>query len=112
MKTALICLLFIWLSEIAVAQNDNHKSLQTGNDLSNTCRHFTSQESSTFDDGVCMGYIAGVGDSIGFCGGENVTYGQMIKVVLKYMNDHPEQLNQQSSSIIHRALFDAFPCQK
>ena len=85
----------------------------TGNDLSRTCGHFLVKDNSaTFNDGVCFGYVVGVTALIDDCEGRNVTYGQELRVVLKYMDDHPEQLDQQSTVIIRRALLAAFPCGK
>ena len=113
MKVILFTFVFILLVlGSAVAQNDTHNSLKTGNDLLYECRNYTNRGSSTFGDGVCLGYIAGVGDSVEFCGGDNITYGQIVRVVLKYMDDHPEQLNQDTITIVRRALLNAFPCSK
>lgn len=39
---------------------------------------------------------------------ENVTQGQMLRVVLKYLDDHPEELHQALSGLVVTALLEAF----
>ena len=112
MKNCLSALALIVAFEGSALQAQTN-FVKTGNDLSLTCSHFLASDNrSTFNDGVCFGYIVGVTALVNDCEGQNVTYGQEIRVVLKYMDDHPEQLDQQSTAIIRRALLGAFPCGK
>ncbi len=66
--------------------------------------------------GVCDGRVAGIfdmsrlDDSLGVCPPARVIYGQVTRVVLSYLDDHPEQLHEQSSTLTLRALQSAFPC--
>jgi len=44
------------------------------------------------------------------CLPENVTVLQIARVVVKWLRDHPERLNQQKSILVGTALSDAFTC--
>lgn len=64
--------------------------------------------------GYCRGVVVGV-DSVATLGGqvckpEGVTSDQEVRVVAKYLEDHPESLNQTGSILAFQALRDAFPC--
>jgi hypothetical protein len=72
---------------------------------------FTANKMESFQNGYCLGIIQGVTDaSQDVCPGEHVTYVQITRVVLKYLQDHPEQLDQHGSTLVYRALVKAFPC--
>ena len=70
--------------------------------------------------GICYGYIIGVHDWSGECvtapGGWNhdtptgVTGGQVEKVVMLWLQEHPGDLHQSASYLIARALNNAWPC--
>ena len=74
---------------------------------------FTASKMESFQNGYCLGIVQGVSDtSQDVCPGEHVSYIQITRVVLKYLQDHPEQLDQHGSTLVYRALAKAFPCQK
>ena len=61
--------------------------------------------------GVCMGYVEGVADAYtDSCAPESVELGQEIRVVVKYLNDHPENLHLRRAELTKAALKQAFPC--
>ena len=41
---------------------------------------------------------------------EGVENGQMVKIVLKYIRNHPEQAHDSGSQMVLQGLMDAFPC--
>ena len=45
-----------------------------------------------------------------FCPPDNATIGQSVRVVVKYLEDHPAELHEQDSLLIVKALDGAFPC--
>lgn len=45
-----------------------------------------------------------------WCAPEAVTYGQLRSVVVKWMRDNPQRLNDAFQVIVTQALADAFPC--
>ena len=81
---------------------------QSGNQLLMLCK----DSFGSFNNGVCLGYVSGVTDTMGsnICLTSGVTVQQLDSVVKKYMNEHPEILHYLASSIIREALIKAFPC--
>jgi Rap1a immunity proteins len=83
--------------------------------------------SEAFDAGYCLGVMQGI-TSISqllffemekngvpklFClPKQGFSHEQMVRVVLKYLNDHPEHLHIYAIALITRALVEAFPCGK
>jgi|SRR5271165_6558004 len=75
--------------------------------------------------GTCMGFIQGVidydtivttdknGHPTGrhFCVPAEASETQLAKVVVKYGDDHPQQLHLPAAMIVLLAMKDAFPCQ-
>jgi hypothetical protein len=46
------------------------------------------------------------------CVPDEATAGQLAKVVVKFLNDHPERLHEDAFGLIHDAFKAAFPCPK
>ena len=44
--------------------------------------------------------------------GEGVTFSQMERVVVKFLQDNPKKLNLNQSTLVVKALSKAFPCLK
>ena len=62
-------------------------------------------------DGFCAGIVHGVASvSRVVCERENVTHGQEVRVVLRFLQDHPEKLNMDGAVLVEMALAKAFPC--
>ena len=67
------------------------------------------------DSALFSGYIMGVADTLNgtvLCPGEGVKLGQLIGVVAKYVETHPEDWNLPASGLVQRALEPVFPCKK
>ena len=45
-----------------------------------------------------------------YCIPQKVTNGQITRVVIKYLKDHPEQLHTSARKLILFALDEGFPC--
>jgi hypothetical protein len=116
--TAVIAL--ILLSVSAMAQN---KSADDGNALLRGCNvelrphgPFTLVETS--QSGYCRGLIKGIYDVFLLyepgivCAPDQVTLRQNVRIVVKYLNDHPEELHIQDSLLVIRALSKAYPCKR
>ncbi|MBD8604852.1 hypothetical protein IFT80_19615 [Pseudomonas sp. CFBP 8771] len=97
----------------------------TGNEMLNNCRAFLKDpppSSQMFHAGVCAGFVIGIVDGLMFaqvadpsttavCMPERgYTVGQGIRVLTKYLNDHPEKLNVDVSLLAFEAFRRAFPC--
>jgi len=69
---------------------------------------------------ICLFYVAGISEGYDVAGAAHkqicfpadsvVTNGQKALIVSKYLNDHPEMLNNPSVYLVLNALSEAFPC--
>lgn len=93
----------------------------TGNDLYESCKQFTAGDKPPKDTmeavniGGCVAYVSSVmylRENLGMCIPKGVTLLQGIKVILKFMDNHPEALNQPFPAIVYWGLNEAFPCHK
>lgn len=100
-----------------VRATDDYK--MDGNELRDTCKN--SGTANGFNEGYCLALVIGVnaGYEMGkgvdgtishLCIPGEVTYGQMVRVVVKYLNDHPEELHHSSALLTVNALIGAFRC--
>lgn len=69
--------------------------------------------------GLCLGYIAGISDvdrvdavakQNRMCVPDNASGAQLAKVIVKYGDDHPEELNEPGAIFVTLAMKKAFPC--
>lgn len=104
-----------------------------GNSLLNFCNYelqlYDGVEISAADQvkaGFCTGFITGVGDlnttlneiqkdkNAGFVGSPcmptGVTTGQVVRVVVKFLKDNPENLHMPAAALTIGAIRKAFPC--
>jgi len=80
----------------------------------------TNEITSEFDIGMCFGLLQGVRNtmqilavdgSIKICMPKNgIDNGQATKVVVSYLKDHPESLDDNAVTLIMLAMIDAYPC--
>lgn len=75
----------------------------------------TKQEAH--DSGYCMGFVSAVAEHMNEEDGVDlsdsaITRDQLIRVVQKYMDDHPQELSKPASWLIRQALITAFPAHK
>jgi len=47
---------------------------------------------------------------LSFCLPDQVTNDQIIKIFVKYLDDHPEELHQPASLLLVTSMRKAFPC--
>lgn len=95
---------------LALFTGSAHADFYTGNKLKSLCNSQNYVESS-----VCIGYTVGITDSFSgylFCPPAEVTAGQLVEMVKKYMNENPAKLHEPSSSIVVDAIKKDFPCKK
>jgi Rap1a immunity proteins len=68
---------------------------------------------------ACMGYVVAIADSsicpktvngYSWLPPDGVTTGQVEKVTIKWLNEHPEKLHLNASGLVAFALSEAFPC--
>ena len=115
MKKLFIFNLLLALSFAPV--NFAHAEFFNGGLLSKYC-----SSESNYEKGMCLGYIVGVVDSFNttnalkgekkvFCIPPAVTSGQLVLVMKKSMQEHPETLHLPASAHTLGALTSAFPCE-
>jgi len=75
--------------------------------LDEPSRTFTKQE--VYNIGYCHGFVSGVADTTLDADLMNIPRGQMVRVVEKYLADHPEKLSLVAYFLVHEALVKAFP---
>jgi Rap1a immunity proteins len=125
----LLVLGIVLCSTLCIAQDADVARVGTGSELLDTCTRVavvkTLRDDNTDDwihdkivtgmaSGACYGFIKAVkqlGEIGGqFCPSDTITYGQEQKIVLKYLNDHPEKLHLPSTFLVREAFRGAFPC--
>jgi len=91
----------------------------SGNDLMEKCSN-TEKMILNYPDGFCDGFVLAVAEvlrnasvaELRACISETATYGQLGRVVGKYLRNHPEQLHHSAHSLVAKALSEAFPCKQ
>jgi len=95
--------------------------VKSGNDFLRICKAPGGPHADAISL-ICTTYIKGVWDGFYAYGAvtkielydfsANMTVGQVKKIVVKYMNDHPKQLHLPTAALILIALVDAYPPKK
>lgn len=97
------------------------KKVFSGLKLSEDCAYVGNQHSTTESAagaGFCAGYIASVSDEVDifyqtkkpYCIPDDVDIYQLIKVVVKYLDSHPERLHEPAGYLVFQSYQEAFPC--
>ena len=111
---------------VSAIQLKAQTKIDTANDFVEACQSVINYETTHKDEitdtinvGMCSGYLDAffqfspiIRDhyKIEDCSPDKVTYGQIIKIFIKYVNEHPEQLHMRAWVILVAALRNAFPC--
>lgn len=93
-------------------------SISSGNDLYTACK-----SGDNFSTPLCYGFISGTVAAVeadrvfakmpkAWCTRPGVTNGQIVAIVLKFMDDDPSIRDQDAAAIIMFAMVGAFPCPK
>jgi hypothetical protein len=70
---------------------------------------------------ACVTYVGGLTDGIAmfadkgsiqemYCAPSGVTHGQAVRLLVKYIKDHPEKSQEETRMLMLSALVAAFPC--
>ena len=111
--TRMAVLFLILLSTSAYAETGNRFSAVV---LSKFCN---SSHGSAYDDGICAGYITGIGDMMmaepgmdqKLCMPRDLSTSDFSKLVTRHLARHPDDVNKPASEIVRNALLKAFACE-
>ena len=88
-----------------------------GNYLYNTGIEYNKVEQGIngnyFNNAYYIGYVNAIGDTyngIFFCPPKNVRLGQILDIVFRYLQNHPESRNKPAYEIVTKALKEVWPC--
>jgi hypothetical protein len=106
---------------VAKTQNNTMDVGDSGNAFLSLCGNMPDNAPSGFQQGDCLGYVVGVDDAIRmaydvqnqtqpYCVPEEVTHGQVVRVLIKFIHDHPEKAHAETRMLEFQALIGAFPC--
>ncbi len=107
MKKLILFTLLLGLGS-AVNASDKNKAVfnYTGNELSTHC-----VDGDKYKRGLCLGFINGVAAmQKKACIPDEVKFGQLKRVVERYMDTNPDTLHKLASEIVAKALVEAWPC--
>ena len=110
-RSSMIALLAVMCGTLATPA---HAEFKTGNDIKIGLEGWMDKQSTEYiRDGMAFGYVIGVHDALSgtlICSGENVTQGQVVEIVLKFMRNNPEVLDKSADVIVLAALKSVWPC--
>lgn len=121
-----------WIGAVAivgsVASGAVIAKAQDGNELLSQCQNViranpNAEASEALDAGLCLGLVQGVRQTMAIyaevlpreertCIPEGMTNGQGVRVVVKYLEDHPKTLHYAATVLTMAAYRDAYPCKK
>ena len=133
---SIVCFISIFVPGIAQQsppkrhpENDNGWSTMSGNDLLPLCEasvdHMDGRPSpaKATDEMRCLFYVQGYLDGITgsflaqnasvplpLCFPDGANTGQMIRVITKWLHDHPERLHEPAYSLTFAAIHASFAC--
>ena len=117
MKYLLTIVLLFTFSQVVVA------AFYSGNEMLKMCEAYLSETGSAADGNICVGYVVGIHDGHftfsvradmkkTICLPDSSVDGsQLVRVVTKHLQEHPEDLHYTAASLITNALQQAFPCE-
>jgi len=93
----------------------------TGSVLLERCEAYLNK-TGLVKGSTCWGYILGVSDTYShlaewgeikpyWCEPDGVGSTQLIRIVIKQLQEHPESLHKTASSLVANALYTTFPCE-
>lgn len=110
-----VALSVLLVSQAAMAVDGNELLLQ----CQALIQSIEKQAPDTYGSGRCLGVVQGVSDMLvlyqdklpkKFCVPSDVTYGQGVRIVVKYLQDNPKLLNNHDSVLVLAAYADAYGC--
>ena len=123
MRHSALLLIALAISVATLSQPASTAERIDGHQLLEQCEKLGEGPANNYYAGTCAGYIMGVIDSHNgaagtekmpepyFCIPGDVSRGQLIDIVLKYVEAHPERRHFGGATLIWIALVFEYPCQ-
>ena len=112
-------LLAVGVLQLALGCANAAEDRQSGNFFFKFCKAGMEQRGRDYISGNCHGTIAGIAAisellpaEFRSCPPANAPRSQAVRVVVKYLEDHPGELNKDLEQLIVTALREAWPCKK
>jgi len=123
MKYLLMVVLLFSFNQARAVGSDGY--FVSGSELLERCEAYLGDDTNAniASGNACAGYVEGIVDEHNtfvnwgeikpawWCVSKHSNLGQLIHVVTKYLQEHPEDLHQTASGLTVIALTDAFPCE-
>ena len=116
-RSVLIALVVIFLSSNSYGGDGTGKTYEFGCRLLASDSRVPTDKIEAVKVGECSGAIDAIfmlrralDQSIRFCPPPRVARTENVKVVVKYLDDHPEQMNDDFTLLVIRAFDRAWPC--
>ena len=125
MRNTWLFALLLWLYVLPTARSQDRTPhlMDSGNAFLSLCGDTLddSPKHSAYQQGECLGYVIGVWQGLRmaydlegvkqfYCPPDEVTNGQTVSILLKFIKDHPEKAHLETRLLEGYALMDAFPC--
>jgi hypothetical protein len=114
---SIIALIVIFQSSTSYGGTGSGHDYELGCRLLEPGTHLPGSKAEATKMGECFGAIEAIymlrralDPSIRFCPPPRVDMGQNVKIVAKYLKDHPEQMSDDFTSLVVRAFDEAWPC--
>ncbi|WP_445730622.1 Rap1a/Tai family immunity protein [Methylocystis sp. IM2] len=110
---------FLSLAILGTPDAEAEEDFNSGNSYLEPCRkaalaeHIRADIFEAMKIGYCMGTvetILSVSPSVGVCAPKGATNSQAIRVVTRYLDQHPEKTNEDFRFLTRDALTEAWPC--
>lgn len=120
--TLAVLLTFLFVSpEIHATERDGNKLLTDCSIAINVMEDVSKEPTQITSTAYCLGHVRGADDMHNlyravskskplYCMPSGVTMGQMVRIIVKYLKENPEQLHEDGTMLIAAALRDAYPC--
>jgi Rap1a immunity proteins len=108
-----VAILLLALTMPASAQKSSVQ--RSANEMLSGCKGFLDENMtgvSMFYKGRCVGFLAGLAYGVGFCQPQGVTTGQVVAVVVKYIEARPERMHEDFGELAIEAMQAAWPCKR
>jgi hypothetical protein len=112
--------LFGMLAALTITAATAEEDIRSANHVLPGCKQFVERgrdapsPSEALNEGVCIGSVQAIAFIHKQCADipSDVTTGQLLRIVIRYMEARPKLMNEPFAALVAGALVDAWPCRK